>query len=50
MMAVLISEDFVIAPCSFQCISLMWVAALCVPFVVVDRHEVEGEGPDKGSY
>ena len=28
-------------PCAFQGISLMCVAALCVPFVVVDRPEVE---------
>ena len=40
-MAVLIAEVFVIAPSVFQCTSLMWVAALCVPFVVVDRSEVE---------
>ena len=32
---------FVIAPCAFQCTILMWVAALCVPFVIVDRPEVE---------
>ena len=42
-MAVLIGEVFVIAPCAFQCTSLMWVAALCVPFDVVDSPEVEGE-------
>ena len=44
-MAVLSAEDFVIAPCAFQCTSWMWVAALCVPYVVVDRHDVEGEWP-----
>ena len=42
-MVVLIAEVFVIAPCAFQCTSLMWVTALCVPFVVVERPEVEGE-------
>ena len=41
----LITEVFVIAPCKFKCTSLMWVAALCVPFVVVDRPEVEGMWP-----
>ena len=41
-MADLIAELFVSAPCAFQCTSLMWVAALCVMFVVVDRPEVEG--------
>ena len=41
--AVLISEVFVIAPCAFQCTSLKWVTDLCVPFVAVDRPEVEGE-------
>ena len=41
--AVMIADVFVIAPCAFQCTSLMWVTALCVPFVVVDRSEVEGE-------
>ena len=40
-MAALIAEIFVIALCTFQCTSLMWVAALGVPFVVVDRSEVE---------
>ena len=45
-MAVLIAEVFVIVSCAFQCTSLMWVAALCDPFVVVDRRpEVEGEWP-----
>ena len=43
--AVLFAEVFVIDPCEFQCSSLMWVTALCVTFVVVDRSEVEGEGP-----
>ena len=37
MIAVLIAELFVITLCVFQCNSLMWVTALCVPFVVVDR-------------
>ena len=49
-MAVLIVEVFVIAPCAFQSTSLMWVAALCVPFAVVDRPEVEGVFPNKGRY
>ena len=40
-MAVLITEVFVIAPYAFQCTSLMWEAALCVPLVIVDRPEVE---------
>ena len=41
-MAVLNAEDFVIALCVFQCTSLMWVASLYVPvIVVVDRPEVE---------
>ena len=44
-MAVLIAEVFLIAPCAFQCTSLMWLAALCVPFVVVNRPEVEGVWP-----
>ena len=42
-LAVLIAEVVVNAPCAFQCTRLMWVTALCVPFVVVDRSEVEGE-------
>ena len=41
--AVLIAEVVVIAPCTFQSTSLMWIAALCVPFVVEDRPEVEDE-------
>ena len=41
--AVWIGEVFLIAPCTFQCTSLMWVAAMCVQFVVVNRPEVEGE-------
>ena len=41
-MAVLISEVFVIATCAFQCTRLMWVAALCVPFVVVEHPDVDG--------
>ena len=49
-MAVLISELFVIAPCAFQCTRLMWVAAVCVPFVVADSPEVEGSVPEKGRY
>ena len=44
-MAVLIAEVFVIAPCAFQCTSLTWVVALGVPFVVVDRPEVEDVWP-----
>ena len=44
MMAVMIAEVFVIAPCAFQCTSLMCIAALCVPFVVVYRPEVECVG------
>ena len=45
MMAVVIAEIFVIAPCALQFTSLMWIAALFVPFVVVDRREAEGQCP-----
>ena len=34
---------FVIAPYAFQYTSSMLVTALCVPFVVVDSPEVQGE-------
>ena len=48
--AVLIAEVVVIAPCAFQYTSLICVIVLCVPFVVVDRPEVEVSYPDKGRY
>ena len=41
LVTVLIAEVFIIAPSAFQCTSLMWVSALCVPFDSVDRPEVE---------
>ena len=50
MMAVLIAEVFVIAPCAFQCTSLIWVSDLRVPIGVVDFPEVEHEFPEKGRY
>ena len=49
-MAVLIAEVFVIAPCVFQCTSLIRVSNLRVPIGVVDCPEVEHEFPDKGRY
>ena len=44
-MAVLIVEVVVIAPCAFQCTSLIWLSDLCVPIGVVDCLEVKHGSP-----